>query len=127
MSFKEMIEADNHGVFLNSAEFAEKHIVKYDGEMYCGDDGSGISVLLIKTKELKRPITVSNNMQGIHIVTATAYMSLADLGGNQPEQKRVIYISDGEALGETYYRGYRIVTSDCEMGMVSLELEAYDE
>ena len=34
MSFKDMVAADIHGVFLNLDEFAEKLTVVYDGETY---------------------------------------------------------------------------------------------
>ncbi len=122
-----MVEADNLGVFLNAMEFADKHIVKYDGITYDGGDGTGIPVLLTKVKEMKRPAIASDNMQGIHLVSATAHIALSDLGGVIPEQKQDIYIDNGTALGEPFYQRYTIVTSDCEMGMVVLELEAYDE
>ena len=39
----------------------------------------------------------------------------------------MIEINDGFALGKPYFRKYTVVTSDCEMGIVNLELEAYDE
>lgn len=127
MDFKAMVEADNLGVFLNAMEFADRHIVKYDGITYAGDDGTGIPVLLTKVKEMKRPVAASDHMQGIHLVTATAHIALSDLDGEIPEQKQEIQIDDGTALGEPFFRRYTIVTSDCEMGMVVLELEAFDE
>ena len=127
MDFKAMVEADNKGVFLNAMEFAENHIVKYDGAIYDGEEGAGIPVLLTKVKEMKRPAVASNNMQGVHLVTATAHIALSDLDGIVPEQKQDISISDGTALGEPFFQRYKIVTSDCEMGMIVIELEAYDE
>lgn len=122
MSFKEMVEADIKNVFLNENEFSEKHTVVYDGRTY-----SNISVLLTKIKESERPIQVSNRMDGIYLASAIAHIALADLEGNVPEQDSDIRIDDGTALGHPFYRKYRIVTSDCEMGMIALELEAYDE
>lgn len=122
MSFKDMVEADIANVFLNIDEFAETHTVKYDGETY-----KDIPIVLTKTKEMKRPVTVSDHAEGIHKVTATVHIALSDLGGVIPEQKQVISIDDGEALGKPFFRQYRILTSDCEMGMVVLELEAFDE
>lgn len=122
MSFKDMVEEDIANVFLNNDEFAETHTVKYDGEIY-----EDIPVVLTKAKEMKRPAAVNDHAEGIHKVTATAHISLADLNGVVPEQKQVISINDGEALGKPFFRRYNIVTSDCEMGMVVLELEAYDE
>ena len=122
MDFKAMVEADNLGVFLNANEFAEFHTVKYDGEIY-----ENIPLLLTKVKELERPALVDDHMQGIHLVNATVHIALSDLNGVQPEQKKIISIDDGTALGRPFFQQYRIVTSDCEMGMVVLELEAYDE
>lgn len=122
MGFKTMVEADNLGVFLNDNEFAELHTVKYDGEIY-----EDIPVLLTKVKELERPALADDHMQGIHLVNAKAHIALSDLNGVQPEQKKIISIDDGIALGKPFFQRYRIVTSDCEMGMVALELEAYDE
>ena len=122
MGFKDMVEEDNKRVFLNQSEFADIHTVKYDGDTY-----ADIPVLLIKAKELKRPVTITDHRQGVHLVTVTAYMARRDLNGVIPEQKRRISIDDGEALGETFFRDYRIVTSDCENGMITLELEAHDE
>ena len=125
MSFKEMVEADNKAVFTNAAEFAELRVVKYDGETYAGD-GEGIPVVLSQTKEMERP-AITGKMEGLHLVSATAHIAQADLDGVIPEQKQDISISDGEALGHPFFRRYRIVTSDCEMGMIVLELEALDE
>ena len=117
-----MVEADNLGVFLNSNEFADLHTVKYDGETY-----ENIPVLLTKVKEMERPALVDDHLQGIHLVNVTAHIALSNLNGVQPEQKQIISIDDGTALGRPFFQQYRIVTSDCEMGMVVLELEAYDE
>lgn len=122
MSFKDMIAADVEGVFLNSKEFAEPHTVKYDGVEY-----PDIPIVLTKTKEMERPVTVLDHMEGIHKVTTVAHIALSDLNGIIPEQKRHISINDGFALGKPFFVKYRIVTSDCEIGMIRLELEAFDE
>lgn len=120
-----MVEADNKAVFTNVCEFAELRVVRYDETTYAGE-GGGVPVVLSKTKEMKRP-AITGRMEGLHLVSATAHIARADLGGVIPEQNRDIFISDGEALGKPYFRRYRIVTSDCEMGMIVLELEALDE
>ena len=128
MSFKDMVEADNKGVFLNGSEFAELRVVKYDGNTYSGEYGEGIPIVLTKVKETERPVVVSaDHMQGVHLVSAIAYIAQSDLGGVIPEQKRYIEISDGEALWRPFFVRYVIKTSDCEMGMITLELEARDE
>lgn len=121
-SFKDMVEEDIHDVFLNTDEFADLHTVRYDGEVY-----ENIPVVLMKVKEAERPALTDDHIQGIHLVNATVHIALSDLNGIQPEQKKIISIDDGVALGKPFFRRYRIVTSDCEMGMVVLELEAYDE
>lgn len=121
MSFKDMVAQDNKNVFLNADEFAEIRTVIYDGEEY-----PDIPVVLTKTKENERPAIVGD-VQGVHIVAAVAHIAQSDLGGIVPEQKQYINISDGTALGKPFFQKFRIITSDCEMGMLNLELEAYDE
>lgn len=127
MDFKAMVERDNKAVFLHSGEFAELHVVKYDGVTYDGEDGEGIPVVLTKVKEKERPAPSSDHMQGVYLVTATVHIAQTDLRGAFPEQDQDILISDGEALGKPFFRRYKIVTSDNAMGMIILELEAYDE
>lgn len=122
MNFKKMVEEDIHGVFLNDGEFAERRTVKYNGTLY-----ENISVLLTKVKESEHPVIPTESVSGIHKVSVVVHMSLKDMRGKVPEQKQLILISDGEALGKPFFRTYRIVTSDVEMGMIVLELEAYDE
>ncbi len=125
-AFKDMVEADNKNIFLNVDEFAEPHTVKYNGETY-----SDIPVLLTKVKETKRPVLVigrgDDHLDGLHMANAVAHIALADMNGVIPEQKQLISINDGEACGQPFMMTYRIKTSDCEMGMIRLELEAYDE
>lgn len=122
MRFKDMIGEDIANVFLNTDEFAEIRTVKYNGKVY-----EDIPIVLTKAKEMKRPVTVNDHAEGIHKVTATVHISLSDLNGVIPEQKQAICINDGEALGTSFFRSYNILTSDCEMGMLVLELEAFDE
>ena len=123
MSFKEMVEADNRSVFLNANEFAEQHTIVYDGRTY-----SDIPVLLTKIKESERPVHVgTDHVDGIYLASAIAHIALSDMNGIVPEQGQDIQIDDGIALGHPFYRKYRVVTSDCEMGMICLELVAYDE
>lgn len=123
MSFKEMVEADNRSVFLNANEFAEQHTIVYDGRTY-----SDIPVLLTKIRESERPVHVgADRVDGIYLASAIAHIALSDMNGIVPEQDQDIQIDDGIALGHPFYRKYRVVTSDCEMGMICLELEAYDE
>lgn len=126
MTFKDMVEADNKGIFLNASEFAEIHTVEYNGVVY-----EDIPVLLTKVKTVERPVMVIGNdedhLEGLHLATSVAHIALEDMGGVIPKQKKIISISDGEAVGKPFMVQYRIVTADCEMGMINLELEAYDE
>lgn len=124
MSFKDMLKADVHRVFLNDREFADLHTVVYNGVTYDGDDHQGIPVLLINVKELEKPI---QNTEGIFGVQAKLYMALSDLGGVIPEQGQRIAVDDGEAVGRKFFANYKIATSTCTSGMICLELEAYDE
>mgnify|MGYP000310153592 CR=1 FL=1 len=124
MSFKDMLTSDVLGVFLNDGEFADKHTIVYNGETYDGLEHDGIPVLYIKVKELEKPI---QNAEGIFGVQAKLHIALSDIGGKIPEQGQIISIDDGEALGKKFFVRYKIATSTCSSGMVSLELEAYDE
>ena len=121
MSFKDVVRDDCKNVFLNADEFAECHTIWYDGDVF-----HNIPVVLTKLKESRRP-TASENMEGIHLVTAVMHVALEDMDGIIPEQKQRIEIDDGVAMSSVYRHRYTIVTSDCEMGMIVLELEAYDE
>lgn len=127
MNFKDMVEADIKGVFLNADEFAEKHKVIYDDELFDGEDHEGISIVLTKVKETKHTVIQAEGVEGIHKVSAVVHISLNDMNGKVPEQKQMISIDDGEAAGHPFFQKYRIVTSDVEMGMICLELEAFDE
>lgn len=122
MTFKEMVAADNKSVFLNSNEFADLHNIVYDGHTYFQ-----IPVLLTKVKQSERTILSGDNVEGLFLVSTVAHIDLKDMNGVVPEKDQTIKIDDGVALGHPFYRKYKIVTSDCEMGMLVLELEAYDE
>lgn len=122
MSFKETVEADNLGVFLNAEEFAENHTIKFGGKTY-----ENINVTFIKVKQSDRVVLKDDHMQGIYLVSAKAYFSANDTKGRVPEQGHWFEIDDGEALGKTFFSRYRVLTSENSMGMVCLELEQYNE
>ncbi len=122
MSFKDQLAADVKNVFLNTGEFAEAHNVRYDGMLY-----ENIPVVLTKVKQSERTITAGDHLKGVHMVSAKAYISSADMDGVIPEQGTRIEIDDGQALGKPFYRRYSVVTSEDAMGMITLELEAHDE
>lgn len=122
MSFKDQLAADVKNVFLNTDEFADMHNVKYDGVLY-----ENIPVVLTKIKERDRPTFKDDIMQGVYQVGAVAHIALSDLDGVVPENGHEIRIDDKSLPDNPYYVQYRIVTSDCECGMITLELEAYDD
>lgn len=122
MGFKDMVKSDIAKVLMNTEEFAEKHTVKYDGEVY-----KDIPVILQQVKQSDRPIVQSDHAEGVYLVTAVAYIDEKGLDGEIPEQGHRFEIDDGEALGKPFFRIYSVVTSKCEMGLITLELRYYDE
>ena len=122
MSLAELIAADNDAVFLNCSDFAEARSVRYDGERY--DD---VPMTLTRRKQHELVQLASEHTEGLHIADAVAHFSIRQVNGVLPKPGRWIEISDGEALGAAFFRQYRILVSDCEMGMVRLELEAVEE
>ena len=110
MGFKDMVKSDIANVLMNTEEFAESH-----------------TVILQRVKQSDRPIIQSDHAEGIYLVTAVAYINEKDLDGVIPEQGHRFEIDDGEALGKTFFRKYSVVTSKCEMGLITLELRCYDE
>lgn len=122
MGFKEMVSADIANVIMNAEEFAEYHTVRYDGENY-----EHIPIVLQNVKQSDRPVVQSDHMEGVFLVTAVAYLHLNDLGGIVPEQGQHFEIDDGEALGKPFFKKYSVITSKCEMGLVTLELRCFDE
>ncbi len=122
MGFKEMVERDNAAVMLNVGEFAEYRTIKFDGNEY-----GHIPVVLTNVKQSDRTVLQSDHMEGVYLVTAKAYFNALDVGGNIPEKGKRFEIDDGEALGKPFFRKYRVATSENAMGMICVELEAYDE
>ena len=125
MSFKDMVADDIRAIFLNTEEFAERRIVKYDGETYAGEDGAGISVVLSNIKAKDRHQTAQDHAAGLYIVSQTLHCDLADFGGVKPEQGMRLEINDAE--GSDYFQRFTIAQRGDEMGMLRIELEAYDE
>lgn len=117
MSFKDMVEADNLNVFLDTEFFGEEHDIRYDGEIY-----EKVPCVLTKLKEQDRSTTMSDHAQGIYRVTAILHCRLVDIGSVKPENGGEIMISD-----EGFMQQYFVVQSGCDMGMVRLELGALDE
>ena len=119
MSFRDMVAADNLKVFCNTDEFADPRSVWYDGERY-----DEVHVVMTQLKEKDRTVTTQkDHTQGIYLVTAIVHFPKDELGGHVPENGALISISDDEAFRHQYY----VAQSGCDLGMVRLELEAYDE
>lgn len=117
MSFKDMVAADNAKVFMNLGEFAEEHDVWYDGKLY-----EGISCVISQLKEQDRGVKMRDHAQGIYLVTSVFHCPLEAMEGNVPEKGSKIKISDGDFMREFY-----VGQSSCDLNMIRLELEAYDE
>ena len=120
-NFKEMVAVDNHNVFLNLNEFADRRTVCYDKITY-----QDIPVVLTGLKEQDRRQLVSDHAQGLYLVTSVLHCALSDLGGNQPEKGMRIKINDQEG-GGGFFQEFYVASSVCEMGMLRVELEAIDE
>lgn len=118
--FKDMVEADNIGVFMNDGEFADKRTVIYDGEVY-----SDINVVITGLKEQDRVQVASDHAQGLYNVSSIMHLAICDLNGNQPEKGKRIKISDD--TNRHFFREFYIASSVCEIGMLRIELEAIDE
>lgn len=125
MSFRDMVSDDIKAVFLKDDEFGERRIVKYDGETYDGEDGKGITVVLSNIKERDRHQTVQDHAAGLYIVSQTLHCDLVDLGGVRPEKGMRMEINDAEE--SDYFIRFTIAQVGDEMGMLRIELEAYDE
>lgn len=121
MSFKEMIAADIHNVFLNLGEFAEKRTVVYDGESY-----QDIPIVLLGLTEDARPQLTNDHAQGLYQASDILYCASVDLGGNQPEKGMRIRVNNREG-GGGFFREFYVASSSNEMGMYRVELEAIDE
>lgn len=123
MSFKNTVADDIHRTFLNTSEFADLRTIVYDGETYDGTDHSGIPVVLTGFKEQDRRQIESDHVQGLYLISAVLHCALSDMDGKQPEKGQRIKISDGDG----YFNSFYVASSDCELGMLRIELEAIDE
>jgi len=126
VGFKEMVEAANKRVFLDTEKFADLRTVKYDGETY-----TDIPIILADVVEIDRRTVIlqdgrRDNTQGLFMATGVLHCALSDLNGVKPEKGRPIQINYQEG-GGGYFMEYNIEQSGCAMGMLRLVLEAIDE
>lgn len=120
MGFKEMVAADIKGVFLNPDEYGEPRTIILDGEKY-----ENIIVVISGVKEQDRHQLTSDHGQGLYAATSVLHCAIADLGGRQPEKGQRIKISD-DSTGQ-FFKPFYVTKSDCEMGMLRVELEEVSE
>ncbi len=118
MSFRDVVAADNLSVFSNTGEFATLHTIIYDGKIY-----ENAPCIISKLKAKDRVITTKDHAQGLFFVTVICHFSVGTLNGNIPEKGGKIGISDETGFVKYYY----VAQAGCDMEMVRLELEAYDE
>lgn len=119
--FKDMVAADNHGVFLNIGEFAEKRTIVCDGNTY-----QDIPIVLSGIKEKDRRVLTTDHAQGLFLVSAVLHCALSDVGGVQMEKGQRIKINDEEG-GGGFFRDFYVASSTVELGMLRCELEAIGE
>lgn len=122
MGFKESVARDIANVFLNTDEFAELHTIKFDDETY-----SNIPVVTQKITQSDRTVLQDDHVQGIYKLSMRAYFNSVDTNGHIPEQGKSFEINDGEALGKPFFQRCRVATAENKMGLICLELEAFDE
>lgn len=122
MSFRDQLDADLKGVFLNEREFADRRTIVYDGVTY-----EDVAAVMSGLQEKNRRQLISNgdHAEGLYLVECTFYCDIDDLNGNQPEKGMRIAISDADGSG--FMRQFRVASSTCELGMIRLELEAITE
>lgn len=102
--FRDAVQDDLHGVFLNLDEFAERHTVIYDGETY-----EDIPVVITGLHEKDRRQLQSDHAQGLYLVSRVMHCALDDLGGNQPEKGCRIRINERE--GGSFFHDYYVASS----------------
>ena len=123
--FRRLVDAQIHKVALDTGRFADARTVIYDGETY-----AGIPAVFSGPKETDRRTIVRqgalrDNAQGLFMATGVLTCALSDLGGRQPEKGQRLKISAGAGGG--FFEEYFIASSVCDMGMLTVELEAIDE
>jgi len=120
MSFKDMVDADIKGVFLNLGEFAGKRTVKFDGDTF-----EDIPIVLSGLKEKDRRQLVADHIQGLYLVSSVLHCAVKDLNGKQPEKGQRIQINDVEGGG--FFQEFYVASSVVEMGMLRAELREVNE
>lgn len=115
LTFKETVANDVHGVFLNLEEFADRHTIKYDGQVY-----ADIPISLQDVEQTERQQMKDDHLPGIFRAKAVLYCAREDIGGRPPEQGKWLEINDGK--NPRFFNKYQVGSSGVEMGMVRVEL-----
>ncbi|MCL1903992.1 MAG: hypothetical protein FWF94_06210 [Oscillospiraceae bacterium] len=116
MTFKESVKKDIHRVFLNVDEHADLSDVQYNGKDY------HIPVVIDRDGARERGRLSNDNnggqkIQGIYISDMVVYISFDDLGIVPRKDTRITI--DGDE--------YSVVKSAVDAGIITLDLEEYDE
>ena len=119
MSFRDMVAADIHDVFLDPEYFGTVHTVEYDGNVY-----EEVPLVIRDIKELERSQLQNDHAQGLYQTTTIMHAALKDIGGVQPEEGQRMSVSD-KVTG--FMREFYIRQSYVEMGMCHISLQAIDE
>lgn len=104
MSFKDIIAADVHDVFLNTDEFSETHSIN-GTDMPCQEDSS---------EQIEREKRMNQHVDGLYKNQKLIYVSSADFGPLPKQGALLTYDS----------KKYRVVDAISEDGVYSITLEA---
>ena len=122
MSFKDMIERDIKGVFLNADEFADLRTVKFDGYVF-----EDIPVNLHGLDDTTREQRLTDHAQGLFRVSNVLHVASSDLRGKRPERGTRFYINATDEDGEEYFDTFYVASVYEQGGMLRIELEGVDE
>ncbi len=120
-AFKDLVEQDIHNVFLDIRFFGELRTVEYEGQRY-----QDIPVVLMEPEERQRSTRKDDHVQGLYRVVEVLYCALSDLRDKLPEAGQRLSINDQEGGGGFFHQFY-VAASTCKMGMLEIELGAFDE
>ncbi len=104
MTFKELIAADVHNIFLNTEEFSEEHTIN-GSTMPCQEDSS---------EQIEREKRMNQNMDGIYKNQKLIFVAASDFGPLPKQGTLITYDS----------KKYRVADAISEDGVYSITLEA---
>lgn len=104
MTFKDIIKADVHRTFLNTAEFSEAHTIN-GVEMACQEDSN---------EQIEREKRINQNVDGIYKNQKLIYVAASDFGPLPKQGSLLTYDS----------KKYKVVDAISEDGIYSITLEA---